>query len=43
MKYLQASMLRGQGSMHDSRIWRNSTVQQIMYNNVQESALLGHE
>lgn len=31
------------GSVHDSRIWRNSTVQQIMYNNGQEAALLGDE
>lgn len=31
------------GSVHDSRIWRNSVVHQIMFNNVEEAALLGDE
>ncbi|XP_050294311.1 putative nuclease HARBI1 [Anthonomus grandis grandis] len=31
------------GSVHDSRIWRNSIVHGIMYNNVHEAALLGDE
>ncbi|XP_050301600.1 putative nuclease HARBI1 [Anthonomus grandis grandis] len=31
------------GSVHDSRIWRNSIVHEIMYNNVHEAALLGDE
>ncbi|XP_050309029.1 putative nuclease HARBI1 [Anthonomus grandis grandis] len=30
-------------SVHDSRIWRNSIVHGIMYNNVHEAALLGDE
>ncbi|CAH2004989.1 unnamed protein product [Acanthoscelides obtectus] len=31
------------GSVHVSRIWRNSLVHRIMYNNVQGAALLGDE